>query len=90
MAMIKLETLMSSTKTFTEVSQQDKVRQNNSSVHAPLRVSGQILKNCRTCTLKLCSDLRPLLIVKTKLNTGLQLLLNNSTANLAESSNSKK
>lgn len=46
-------------QTFSEVDQQDEVRENNAAVHAPLCVSGQMLKrDCRTaCALQLCWDL---------------------------------
>lgn len=43
-------------KIFTEVNQQDELRGNNGAVHGPLCVTGQILKDCRTCILKLCWD----------------------------------
>lgn len=45
-------------KIFTEVNQQEELRENNGAVHGPLCVSGQMLKDCRTSTLKLCWDQR--------------------------------
>lgn len=50
-------------KTFTEVKQQDEVREKNAAAHSPLCVSGQI----RKCTRWLCRDLGTLLTWNTKL-----------------------
>ncbi len=44
-------------KTFTEVHQQDEVRENNAAGHASLCVLDKMLKNCRIFTLQLCRDM---------------------------------